>query len=958
MEPHPRPAAHHPNSTASPAGSLRGLLSRTLIRGRSTEHVPRRKQKSRPSSPDPNRHAGETTTTAAFSVRSRSTSWSAHGPKKLSKDGKCCSARTSSARNPPPFAEALRHAILHAKLETLVLSANVRRDKSAASTPLIGTDAHASPRTGVGRSSQSSPGGYNLAYKVFVLTDDGCILQYQPDGASNRVPERILELGPQSISVASDAIPGKHWVLNVVYDGRHDAPQPGTNLKPSRSRLFSRIPSGIKRHAREMLLVFADDAVFDQWLICVRKEIEALGGLEYRPDSRNAAALLQCAEPGTQFNVPPTNGPPRQTQHPPATSRDLWELQAHTYRTTSSRPAVESSEGPNADLGKPPRSTLLESSAGSSSVAASHEQPIPDINIVATESSQASASVSVPSAKTRRQKHIQPIIIFPGSRSRSLSCSPSLPSPQFPRTPTLAVDAVQGMAGDFGKPVSPVSPTMPVQPDQSPFTFMEQFRFTPYTRAEVSPNAERNEPGYISIQQTPRESFSTEDASPQYLAEFDSFAGDHQSISTRASTEGAAGDQETHTPPVYTLATQRYSSLPFRAAKSKTETSSQTCLIGLGISTPLYVDSSQEIFVFPDKPDSLDPFRPPSEYKGSLFAPPPEVLPMSNHAEALTGSSNTPEQARQDRVRKMSRQRSMPNMLTVSGAPLAPPPSVPLPAIPNHDSKACPARRGRSLSPPSHPSTQHHPTTHHTRSSTLDSPHSDRTSTSPLQSHPVSSAELKFARRLSTFDGFTFPAKSAAAAALPPPPPSSGGGDENTAPPPRRQKRSTSKSPPPSTWEAWKSFPRLMRSTSSLRQQCSSSGDGSRSTTPPPPPPPPPVVAMAPQQTAAVVPSMMTTSPSSSTAVPDGSADGVPASKVQTLRKRARSLAAGDVEMEARPQGGGADAGASGWYAGRQQRTAAEQEEQEGWQTHDERQGAGVTGSTIEINGFRFPVAL
>ncbi|KAL3474996.1 hypothetical protein BJX99DRAFT_170060 [Aspergillus californicus] len=118
--------------------------------------------------------------------------------------------------------------------------------------------------------------------KVYILATSGYILQYAGDGKHDRLPEKMLLLGPKSVAYASDAIPGKHWVLQVSQGSEEDS---GTNSAAETPRpLFSRFGfhrSHARRLAQNLLLVFTDPDEMSSWLLAVRARIEARGGKKY-----------------------------------------------------------------------------------------------------------------------------------------------------------------------------------------------------------------------------------------------------------------------------------------------------------------------------------------------------------------------------------------------------------------------------------------------------------------------------------------------------------------------------------------------------------------------------------------------------------------------------------------------------------------------------------------------------
>ncbi|KAL6237290.1 hypothetical protein BDW75DRAFT_204267 [Aspergillus navahoensis] len=117
--------------------------------------------------------------------------------------------------------------------------------------------------------------------KVFIIATSGYILQYAGEGKHDRLPEKMLLLGPKSVAFASDAIPGKHWVLQVSQGSEEDS---GTNSAEAARPIFSRFGfhrSHARRLARNMLLVFNDPEEMSSWLLAVRAQIETRGGKKY-----------------------------------------------------------------------------------------------------------------------------------------------------------------------------------------------------------------------------------------------------------------------------------------------------------------------------------------------------------------------------------------------------------------------------------------------------------------------------------------------------------------------------------------------------------------------------------------------------------------------------------------------------------------------------------------------------
>ncbi|EAU37982.1 predicted protein [Aspergillus terreus NIH2624] len=129
------------------------------------------------------------------------------------------------------------------------------------------------------RSLSETIGKSEWTQKVYILSTSGYILQYAGSGKHDRLPEKMLLLGPKSVAFASDAIPGRHWVLQVSQASEED----GAAVDSSRHR-FSRFGfhrSHARRLARSFLLIFNNPEDLSSWLLAVRAQIEARGGKKY-----------------------------------------------------------------------------------------------------------------------------------------------------------------------------------------------------------------------------------------------------------------------------------------------------------------------------------------------------------------------------------------------------------------------------------------------------------------------------------------------------------------------------------------------------------------------------------------------------------------------------------------------------------------------------------------------------
>ena len=204
--------------------------------------------------------------------------------------------------DPPPLFQAYPQAIKHSPLSTPSISADAilryhgsRKGQAMDSSQAMPTDnADATdgdhPDSGKrGRVVKKRQRSHETVLtgqwvqKIYVLVTSGYILQYAGEGSFDRLPEKILALSKDSAAFASDAIPGKPWVLRVCQEtsGEGDVCA-SQGPKPVFRRFAFR--NEIRRSVSNFLLVMDNPEEMGEWLVAVRKEIEALGGKNYRPD--------------------------------------------------------------------------------------------------------------------------------------------------------------------------------------------------------------------------------------------------------------------------------------------------------------------------------------------------------------------------------------------------------------------------------------------------------------------------------------------------------------------------------------------------------------------------------------------------------------------------------------------------------------------------------------------------
>ena len=206
--------------------------------------------------------------------------------------------RTSAAWDPPPLFQAYPQAIKHATLSASALSADsilrisnhnransLRDDYAQTDTSVDGPEQSAAAKKAEklkNKHRRQIPGSISKAdwtQKIFVLVTSGYLLQYAGEGSFDRLPEKMMQLGQDSVAFASDVIPGKHWVLQISQSMNAD----GTPTADSRS-LLSRLAfrgADYRRTATSLLLVLNSAEDMDSWIAVVRREIEALGGKKH-----------------------------------------------------------------------------------------------------------------------------------------------------------------------------------------------------------------------------------------------------------------------------------------------------------------------------------------------------------------------------------------------------------------------------------------------------------------------------------------------------------------------------------------------------------------------------------------------------------------------------------------------------------------------------------------------------
>ena len=206
--------------------------------------------------------------------------------------------RRSSPWDPPPLFQAYPQSLKHTTLDASCLSADVilrnssykkgrNLHEGAKSDPIDTQSVNLILKKAKGGSNKharkfsASISSSGWTKHLYVLVDSGYLLQYPGSGRLDRLPDKMMQLGKDTVAFASDAIPGRHWVLQVSQTSGDNAivlPEPYKGLL---SR-FGVLSSEYRRTVQNFLMVFDNAEDLDSWLTTIRKEVEALGGQQYQ----------------------------------------------------------------------------------------------------------------------------------------------------------------------------------------------------------------------------------------------------------------------------------------------------------------------------------------------------------------------------------------------------------------------------------------------------------------------------------------------------------------------------------------------------------------------------------------------------------------------------------------------------------------------------------------------------
>ncbi|ATY59363.1 Soluble quino glucose sorbosone dehydrogenase [Cordyceps militaris] len=181
----------------------------------------------------------------------------------------------------PPLFKAFPQTIRQATLPTVTMSTEMvlrlhEKNISAAVAAEQLTIEERTSREKTKKKHGKNPSLSNLHWtsKIYLLTTSGHLLQYAGAGNYDRLPEKVLKLSQTSAAFVTDSIPGKHWVLQV--SSEPDAVIPANEPKSILSKLS--ILGGDKRATANILMVFESPDDLDSWMATLRGEIQKLGG--------------------------------------------------------------------------------------------------------------------------------------------------------------------------------------------------------------------------------------------------------------------------------------------------------------------------------------------------------------------------------------------------------------------------------------------------------------------------------------------------------------------------------------------------------------------------------------------------------------------------------------------------------------------------------------------------------
>lgn len=195
---------------------------------------------------------------------------------------------TSSAPSPDtitdgqPFVKALKEAKKHSTLSASNISSDAiitMSEWKQGEVLALGSSKSEKARLKLKKQIGDMINKAGWTSKIYVLTAGSLtsppyILQFAAAGMASRQAERTLQLTKQSRAFVTDAIPGKHWVLQISQLLDTIA---GTEMKKPGSRMSFRPSEKVQKLVHLLLILDSGDDM-EEWLTALRYEIDVLGG--------------------------------------------------------------------------------------------------------------------------------------------------------------------------------------------------------------------------------------------------------------------------------------------------------------------------------------------------------------------------------------------------------------------------------------------------------------------------------------------------------------------------------------------------------------------------------------------------------------------------------------------------------------------------------------------------------
>ena len=277
-------------------------------------------------------------------------------PQRGSRSGSSTSSAPSTdmITDGQPFVKALKEAKKHSTLSTSKLSSDAIITMSQwkeGEVLALGSSKSEKAKLKLKKQIGDMINKAGWTSKIYVLTAGGLtsppyILQFEAAGLASRHAERTLQLTKQSRAFVTDAIPGKHWVLQIsqLLDTIV-----ATEMKKPGSRMSFR-PSEKVHKLVHLLLILESGDDMEEWLTALRHEIDVLGGRGRHVEAvaEVPTEIVQIAlQQGSKSNYPTsgvseTSNATRRDQPTSESDRGSWsgasQRQSACY---SYRPSVD-----------------------------------------------------------------------------------------------------------------------------------------------------------------------------------------------------------------------------------------------------------------------------------------------------------------------------------------------------------------------------------------------------------------------------------------------------------------------------------------------------------------------------------------------------------------------------------------------------------------------------------------